>query len=157
MRELKTFLTNLKRTQVDKTYNAWHNMKQRCLNENNPGYDNYGGRGITVCERWLSYTYFIEDMGVCPKNLTLERINNEEGYCKENCKWASYPEQGLNKRIFRTNTTGITGVYYHKRDKAWSAQTQIGDTTYNLYYGKDFFEACCARKSWEGVQKGLNT
>ena len=84
-----------------KTYRAWRNMRNRCNNPNFKQRKDYAGRGITVCERWNSFENFLEDMGECPEGLTLERKNNDEGYCKNNCKWATYKEQLNNQRSNR--------------------------------------------------------
>lgn len=81
-----------------KGYSSWRCMNSRCYNPKDISYHNYGGRGITVCKRWLDIKNFIFDMGERPEGLTLERINNDKGYCKENCKWATYTEQSRNKR-----------------------------------------------------------
>ena len=88
-------------------YSVWVSMKQRCLNQNHMAYHNYGGRGITVCERWMKFENFIEDMGVRPsKGLELDRINNEEGYCKDNCRWATRAENAKNRRKRVRDKTG---------------------------------------------------
>jgi hypothetical protein len=78
----------------------WCAMKSRCTNPNVDCYQDYGGRGITVCERWLnSFENFFEDMGEPPtKSLSLERKDNELGYFKENCYWASRHQQSRDKR-----------------------------------------------------------
>lgn len=81
-----------------KAYKTWAAMKQRCLNVNHTYYHNYGGRGIKVCKRWLTFENFFADMGDRPPNLTLDRINNEGNYCKSNCRWASHEVQGKNRR-----------------------------------------------------------
>lgn len=77
-------------------------MGQRCTNPKNPAYKNYGGRGITICERWLDknngFINFLEDMGECPKGCEIDRINNNLGYCKENCRWVTRYIQSRNKR-----------------------------------------------------------
>ena len=65
-------------------------MKARCLDENNIHYSNYGGRGITIeDDRWLDFETFYIDMGERPFGKSIDRINNERGYCKENCRWAT--------------------------------------------------------------------
>ena len=80
-------------------YLTWSSMKNRCLNVNNQSYANYGERGITVCDEWLTFEGFWKDMSVgYDGNLTLERKDNSKGYCAENCKWATIKEQNNNKR-----------------------------------------------------------
>jgi hypothetical protein len=81
-------------------YIAWQNMKKRCLDKNSVDYKNYGGRGITVSAEWLNdYPKFRADMGAKPTpKHTLERVNNNGGYMKSNCKWATRKEQAANQR-----------------------------------------------------------
>lgn len=80
------------------TYACWSAMKNRCTNPNNDQWDNYGGRGITVCERWMKFENFLEDMGIKPDGLSLDRENNNLGYFKENCRWIPMINQQSNKR-----------------------------------------------------------
>ncbi len=83
------------------TYKAWRNMRKRCLQPNFKYYYNYGGRGITITEKWLGkdgYTTFLSDMGERPDGLTLERMNNDGNYEPSNCKWATMKEQQNNRR-----------------------------------------------------------
>lgn len=80
------------------TYASWSNMKDRCRNPNNISFKNYGGRGINYCVRWEKFANFLEDMGYRPEGLSLDRINNNGNYCKENCKWSTRQEQNNNKR-----------------------------------------------------------
>jgi hypothetical protein len=80
-----------------KEYGVWIEMKQRCLNPRNPKFDLYGGRGIKVCDKWLQFEGFYEDMGRRPEGrFSLERIDSNGDYCALNCKWATYKEQARN-------------------------------------------------------------
>lgn len=80
-------------------YWVWNSMKQRCYNKNSAMYKHYGGRGITVCESWMEFENFLNDMGDRPHpTLYLDRINNDGGYCKANCRWATVLEQVYNRR-----------------------------------------------------------
>lgn len=80
------------------SYPSWANMLQRCTNPNDPAYRHYGGRGITVCERWQSFENFLADMGERPEGLTLDRTDNEGNYEPGNCKWATRAQQSANRR-----------------------------------------------------------
>lgn len=97
-------------------YHSWANMIARCYDKNSPSYKNYGARGIKVCKRWKeSSKMFLLDMGEKPsREYTLERIDNDKDYTFDNCKWATYNEQSLNKRTRKDNKQkGIRGLQYH--------------------------------------------
>lgn len=80
------------------TYNIWCSMRERCGNPKHQAYAGYGGRGITVCERWQSFENFLSDMGERPYGLSLERRENNQGYSKDNCVWATRKQQSSNRR-----------------------------------------------------------
>lgn len=80
------------------TYSSWAGMKDRCTNQNHKSYNNYGGRGITVCERWMDFRNFLEDMGERPDGMSIDRIDVNGAYEPGNCRWATAQQQSLNKR-----------------------------------------------------------
>jgi|SRR6185436_19744472 len=79
-------------------YVCWNGMLSRVHNPKNPSYKNYGGRGIDVDPRWLTFETFLADMGEKPAGLTLERVDNDKGYWPDNCVWATQAAQNKNRR-----------------------------------------------------------
>lgn len=100
-------------------YNSWNLMRDRCNNPNNKRYDKYGGRGISVCERWDDFLMFLEDMGNKPEGTSLDRIDVNGNYEPSNCRWADDLTQARNQNIRKDNTSGYRGVYWNKRNKNW--------------------------------------
>lgn len=103
------------------SYSSYRNMKNRCFNKSDPNYRYYGARGISVCNEWLGihgFSNFIKDIGERPLGMTLDRIDNNGNYCKDNCRWATKYEQSSNKR----NNNEIVGVSYSKKDNLWRAR-----------------------------------
>lgn len=122
--------------------NVYIAMMQRCYNQKNPWYHRYGGRGITVCDEWRDSPYkFVMDMGDQPKGMSLDRINNDLGYSKENCKWATAKEQSNNK----SNNRMITFAGETKNLRAWSLDSRCkvpySNLNGRLQYGWDFEKA----------------
>ena len=104
-----------------RVYYAWNNMMKRCYSSKNSEYKNYGERGIKVIERWHIFENFFEDMGHPPKNLSLERIDNDKGYSPQNCKWETQSVQSTNKRHKPTNT-GIPNISQNTTNGRYSVQ-----------------------------------
>ena len=83
---------------LTRAYEVWLNMRNRCNNPNHPSYKNYGGRGISVCDRWSDFKGFLEDMGEQPAGLEIDRIENDGDYEPGNCRWATSKQQKENNR-----------------------------------------------------------
>lgn len=115
-------------------YKVWHHMKRRCYDTRNRDYKWYGGRCITICDRWInSFLAFYEDMGPRPsKDYSIERIDNDAGYSKENCKWATQDEQ-------KQNTRNVKKLTYNGETMglgAWARKLGIDRCTLRLRLAK---------------------
>jgi hypothetical protein len=99
---MKVFTTlthgHARRKKFSPTYISWVGMIQRCEYPNHIKYSQYGGRGITVCDRWKTFINFLSDMGERPNGKSLDRIDLNQGYCPSNCRWATKSEQMRNTR-----------------------------------------------------------
>ena len=95
---------------ISPTYLSWQRMKGRCLNPNDVAYARYGGRGITVCARWLhSFENFLADMGERPDGLQLDRITNDGNYEPSNCRWVTKRDNARNRSSnVRVTVDGVT-------------------------------------------------
>lgn len=131
-----------------KEYNTWNKIKERCKDVNNP---NYGGRGIIICDEWLeSFETFLSDVGFAPsKDHSIDRIDVNGNYCKENCRWVTNSEQAKNKRLSPRNTSGKTGVSFDTSSGKWVASINVEGKQKTLGRFVEFEEAVLTRKEAE--------
>lgn len=142
-----------RRGMVTKLYEKWCAMKQRCYDENNPRYPNWGGRGISVCEEWLSnfesFEWWAINNGYDP-SMQIDRINNDGNYEPLNCRFVTNKENSRNRGVRKGSKTGISGVNKDKKSGKFRAViTVVTGKKKSLGFYDSFFEACCARKSAE--------
>ena len=141
----------LSRTRI---YQCWADMKARCLNKSHRWYSHYGERGITVCDEWMQFEPFAEwafSHGYAD-DLTIDRIDNNKGYCPEYCKWSTQHEQSMNKSHLQSKT-GFVGVRAHSKGGFMAEVTRHGKYHYIGYY-KTAVEAHEAREAF--LRGGLN-
>ena len=134
-----------------KFYNTWKHMVDRCTNPKNKNYKDYGGRGITVCEEWLDIATFIAWAEATHPNIegvSVDRIDNDKGYSPENCRWVDVTTQILNQRKRKDNTSGYTGVTWHKNVKRWCSTLKSQGVLINVGTFKDKIEAVLARDNY---------
>jgi len=110
------------------TYSSWRSMFQRCENPKSISFPNYGGRGITICERWREFANFLADMGERPIGLSLDRKNNDGNYEPGNCKWSTRREQALNQRPRRHHKRG---PYTIRKRSQWYDRGSRGNQNQN--------------------------
>lgn len=128
--------------------NAWNAMIQRCYNTDNHAYNNYGERGIKVCDRWRnSFMNYYNDMYPKPTWAhSIDRIDNNGDYEPGNCRWATYSQQNTNKRTPKNNTSGVKGVAWYKPTNRWVAYINMDKKRVTIGYYTDKEEAATARK-----------
>lgn len=118
------------------TYRSWKAMHYRCTKTKNIGYARYGGRGIQVCDRWIDFDNFVEDMGIRPIGTTLDRINNDGNYEPGNCQWATKNQQGGNQSTNRY--LSFQGRTQHLSQ--WASELNVPRQYFRCYverYGAD--------------------
>ena len=130
-----------------KLYRCWEYMKARCYNKNRKEYVNYGGRGITVCKDWhlyINFKHWALNNGYSP-NLELDRIDVNGNYSPENCRFVTHSENNLNKRKRKDNTSGYTGVYFHKQSRIYGYEIQVNNKRIRKYGFSTALEAYNAK------------
>lgn len=137
-------------------YNTWLSMRRRCYGESDSSYENYGGRGIQVCDRWNpdkggSFENFYRDMGTIPyEGASIERLDVNGDYSLQNCVWADKTTQCFNRRKFKNKTSQYIGVHYDEvKNKPWRATLKkegiivfLGSYLTEIEAAKGYDEAC---------------
>ena len=132
-------------------YSTWLNMLDRCYNKNSKRFNDYGGRGIKVCEEWLDIKNFVdwvENKSNWGEGLTLDRIDNDKGYSPDNCTFSTKTTQVLNRRKMRTNTSGYVGVSWYAKVSKWRARVSIFKKEKHIGTFKTKEEAVLARDNY---------
>jgi hypothetical protein len=136
-----------------KLYQIWANMKDRCLNPDCRYFKHYGGRGISVCERWLTFENFFFDLFLDhQEGLSLDRIDNNKGYCPENCRWATAKMQTRNRRSNRKIQVGNeklcineiaerigmnVSTFYARISKGWGVDRAVNEPVHAEFQRKE--------------------
>lgn len=108
-----------------RTYRIWKAMRERCLKITSSGYEKYGAKGITVCDRWSRFEFFLSDMGEAPEGTSIDRINTYGNYEPGNCRWATLAQQAVNtRRNYKITINGVT-----KCSTEWAREYGINPRT----------------------------
>lgn len=129
------------------TQKSWEAMIERCTKPRHQAYARYGGRGITVCDRWrTSFSAFIEDMGVRPDGMCLDRVDPNGNYEKANCRWATMKEQAQNKRNNTFNAAAVMLIRHMARRGEKHA-----DIAHAFGVGQSTITRIVNRKQWANL------
>ena len=133
-------------------YAVWGEIKRRTLNPKHNYYNDYGGRGITICDEWLDvqnfYNWAMSNGYEENKGLSIDRIDNGGNYCPENCRWTTQTIQNRNQRIRKNNTSGYKGVSYYKRNENYRAYIKIKSKRIHLGYFQTAVEGAVAYNNY---------
>lgn len=138
-------------------YQIWNGMKDRCNNQNSDVYLSYGDKGISYDTRWEAFEYFWEDMGDgYSDDFTLDRIDPNGDYTKDNCRWVNKYLQAINKNTPVTNTSGTTGVSWEAPNSNWRVRISVNGKRLCLGAFESYDEAVAVRKQAELTYYGEN-
>lgn len=139
-----------------RTYQIHEGMLRRCKPELAEDFPYHAGKGITVCEEWYFFENFYKDMGEAPEGMSLDRIDVNGNYCKENCRWATNSVQGYNKGLDPNNTSGKSGVSFYTNQGMWSAEIHVQNKHIRLGMFAKFEDAVKSREEAELKYYGWN-
>ena len=134
-----------------RVFHIWSSMKRRVLNPNTSNYNNYGGRGITICDEWKNDVKSFYDWAISngySDELSIDRIDNDGDYCPENCRWTTKSIQSRNTRVYKNNSSGFKGVSYTKAHKKFKAQIKVNKILYHLGYFQTAEEGAIAYNNY---------
>jgi hypothetical protein len=136
------------------SYNTWRAMMRRCYKEQDKDYPRYGGKGVSVCERWHDYLNFVADMGEPVGDETLDRKDVYGNYEPDNCRWAGVKTQNRNLRVRANSVTGVTGVS-KTNSGTYMAKVTVGKKAFYSKCFKTVEAAAAARKELERLHWGV--
>lgn len=144
---LATTHGHVRRYKPSTEYRAWRSMRSRCASPGNASFRLYGGRGITVCERWMSFENFFADMGKKPsRRHSLDRIDSDGNYAPENCRWATSAAQQQNRRDSRLCAASVFIMRHLAR-----RSVRVGDLAHAFGVSHRTASAIVLRRSWKEV------
>lgn len=140
--------------EYSKERSIWLGMKSRCYKPQNHAYHRYGGRGITVCKRWINnFDAFFEDMGFKPEGKALDRIDNNKGYSKENCRWATYKENANNTR--KNVFIEVNGIKKSVQQISIETGLKMATIFYRFHKGKPIDQIIQKEKLPNNIEKPI--